>query len=426
MYKLTGYSTGKKNTAKGRLYMASAYLLLAWLCFTATGANAQTGLNFRTVEDSSYALYLKHDWKQLQKFGQQAIRQHIDYFYLRQRIGIAYYEQKKYQAALPQFLKAGSFNSADELLQEYIFYSLAFDGRYDEALRFSKRFGKDLQAKTNTKKPAPINYVTADFTVKVPQDPTVAYAFYNIGVGFNHRITKGYSAFHAYSYSWQKYTGGLYSQHRYYLALNIPLKKGFALQPAFSLLADQYSDTTLVYPRPPNPPGPPKRQISRQTYFSFIGSLNVSKILPYVRIDLGNAFSNLDTNYQIQHSLGLTVYPLGNQKLALSGNVIIHTRNFYKSVHPLVQGGLRFNAPQFFALSIVYTYANVYNFHIYNGYLVQNGYDLLKGNLLVAPEFIIKRRYSIYAAYQFETKTARETGLNYFTHGISIGTKLKF
>ncbi len=404
----------------------SCLLIFAVLLFSCFAALAQSELTFRTVEDSTYALYLKQDWKQLQQFGKQAERQKINYFYLQQRLGIAYYNQQKYQLALGHFNKAYAFNSGDELLQEYIYYSYAFDGRYDEALRFSKRFNKDLQLKTSTKKPAFINLVTADFTAKIPQNPDVAFPFYFVSVGFNHRITKGYSAFHTYSYSWQKYSGGLYSQHRYYLSLNIPLKKGFALNPAFSLLADQFADSIYLYPQPPQPPGPPRLQLQKKTYYSFIGSLNLSKILPYVRIDLTNSFSNLDTTYQIQHGLGLTVYPLANQKLSIMAGAILHTSNFYKKVQPMFQAGLRFNAPQFFSFSVVYTYANVYNFHLYNGYLVQNGYDLLRGNLTAMPEFIIKRRYSIFAAYQFETKTTRETGINYFAHGISIGTKLKF
>ena len=102
------------------------------------------------------------------------------------------------------------------------------------------------------------------------------------------------------------------------------------------------------------------------------------------------------------------------------------TNNFYKTIHPFLQAGLRFNAPQYFAMSIVYTYANIYNFHLYNGYLVQNGYDLLKHNVTVVPEFIIKHRFSIYAGYQLEFKTTRETNTNYIAHGITIGTKLKF
>lgn len=400
-----------------------AFIMMLVLSITTM---AQTELSFRTVEDSSYALYLKQDWKSLQQFGRQAEKQKYNYFYLQERLGIAYYNLQKYQVALTHFNKADALNSADEFLQEHLFYTYAFDGRYDEALRFSKKFSRDLQIKTRSKKPAFINLVTADFTVKLPQNSAVAFPFYFVSVGFNHRITKGYSAFHAYSYSWQKYTGGLYSQHRYYLSLNIPLKKGFSLNPAFSLLADQYADSVFRYPQYPQPPGPPRLQIQKKTYLSFIGSLNISKVMPYVRIDLTNSFSNLDTSYQIQHGLAVSVFPLANQKLALMAGAILHTNNYYKNLQPMLQAGLRFNAPQFFSLSIVYTYANVYNFHLYNGYLVQNGYDLLRGNLTAMPEFIIKRRYSVFAAYQFETKTTRETGINYFAHGVTIGTKLKF
>lgn len=425
MYRLTIHKArqGKHSSDFNRNYKAIIFFLLSVVVLN---VNAQQELNFRIVEDSSYALYLKHDWKQLQKLGHRAIRQNIDYFYLRERLGIAFYEQKKYQLALPQFVAANNLNSGDELVQEYIYYAYAFDNRYDEALRYSKQFNKALQVKTKSARPAPVNMVMADFTAKLPSNTSVAFPFYFLSVGLNHRITKGYSAYHAYSYSWQKYTQGNYGQHRYYLAVNIPLKKGFALTPAFSMLYDHYSDSIIRYPEPPNPPGPPRIEIQKRGYFSFIGSVNVSGSFPYVRVDLTNAFSNLDTAYQIQHTLGITVYPLANQKLAIGGALIVHTNNFYKNIAPLVQATLRFNAPQFFAFNVVYTYAGVYNYHLYNGYLVQNGYDLLRSNLTVAPEFIIKRRYSIYAAYQFETKTSRTTGVNYFAHGITLGTKLKF
>ena len=162
-------------------------------------SSAQTELNFKSVEDSSYALYLKKDWKQLEKFGAQAIHNKIDYFYLRERIGIAYYEQKKYQLAAPQFEKAKAFNSSDELTQEYLFYSYAFNNRYDEALHLTKHFSKDLKKKTGTEKPAPINLVQADFTVKIPENLNIANPYYFFGLGLNHRITRGFSFFHSYS-----------------------------------------------------------------------------------------------------------------------------------------------------------------------------------------------------------------------------------
>ena len=190
-------------------------------------------------------------------------------------------------------------------------------------------------------------------------------------------------------------------------------------------MLDQYADS--IFSQPPPPPQRPRPPtVNKSNYFSFIGSLNLSKVFPYVKLDLTNAFSNLDTSYQLQHSLGVTLYPLANQKFYIMATGILHTNDFYKTIHPLVQAGIGFHAPQFFAFSVVYTYANVYNFHLYNAYLVQNGYDLLRHNVTAVPEFIIKQRFSIYAAYQLELKTTRETKINYIAHGISIGTKLRF
>lgn len=407
-------------------------LIILIFLFSSITSAAQSELNFKTVEDSSFALYLKQDWNQLEKFGMQAIRNKIDYFYLSERIGIAYYAQKKYQLAAPQFEKAKAFNSSNDLNQEYLFYSYAFNNRYDEALHLTKHFPNDLKKKTGTIKPAAINLVQLDFTVKIPENSSIATPYYYFGFGLNHRITRGFSLFHSYAFSHQKYpinglkyTEGIYEQHKYYLSANVPLAKGFTINPAFSVMLDQYIDT-LFFPPPQPPQRPPRPEVRKRNYASFIGSLNVSKVFPYVKLDLTNAFSNLDTTYQLQHSLCITVYPLANQKLAFNATGILYTSDFYKTIHPLIQASIRFNAPQFFAMSVVYTYANIYNFHLYNGYLVQNGYDLLRHNIIASPEFIIKHRFSIYAAYQLELKTTRETNTNYIAHGITFGIKLKF
>ncbi len=403
-------------------YMCFGFVLIA-MALLPVSAGAQQ-LNSQVVEDSTYAMYLRGDWKQLQQFSREALKQHIDYYYLRERLGIAYYMQQKYQLAAPQFEKAYAFNSGDELNNEYLFFSYAFDGRYNEALKLSRHFSPELKKKTYTTKPAPVNLAMLEFTVKVPESSSVGLPFYFVTLGLNHRISKGFSAFHAYSYSTQKYTRGIYQEHRYYLSANITLPKGVSINPAFSMLYNHYTDSLFGQPFPPQ--RPPYLGTRKSGYFSFIGSLNISKVFPYVRLDITNAFSNLDTTYQLQHTLGVTLYPLANQKFAILANAMLYTGDYYKTVKPVLQGGIKFNAPQFFATSIVYTYANIYNFHLFNGYLVQNGYDLLRHNVMVMPEFIIKKRYSLYAMYQLELKTTRETKVNYLSHGISFGTKLRF
>ncbi|HRG89906.1 MAG TPA: hypothetical protein PLW44_12860, partial [Chitinophagales bacterium] len=55
-------------------------LVLVTFALLPIGANAQQ-LNSLVVEDSTYAMYLRGDWKQLQHYGRQALKQGIDYYY---------------------------------------------------------------------------------------------------------------------------------------------------------------------------------------------------------------------------------------------------------------------------------------------------------------------------------------------------------
>ncbi|MBN2482093.1 MAG: hypothetical protein JXB19_10155, partial [Bacteroidales bacterium] len=64
-------------------------------------AQQQEKLTYAEVNSQTYQLYLDRDWHALIKVGKHALREGIDYYYLRMRIGIAYYELKRYQASIP-------------------------------------------------------------------------------------------------------------------------------------------------------------------------------------------------------------------------------------------------------------------------------------------------------------------------------------
>lgn len=384
-------------------------LITILLFFVSVGLYAEGGFNFRMVEDSSYKLYLYQDWKGLQQFGRDAVHNGIDYFYLRQRIGIAAYKLEKYQVAKVHFEHADAFNH-DDVTDEYLYYSLLFSGNYNEASRLTKRFSKDLKVKTKTGKNSIINLLQVEGGLKFTNSYLVNNLYY-FSLGIGHTLGRGYTAYHSYTYTTQQYFYGTYQQHQYYLSADLPLKKGFSLQPAFSLF---YARFQIQIP-----------EVPAKSKLAFLGSLNISKVAPYVAFNLTNSFTNFDTSYQIQHALALTVYPLANQKFWFGGNVILFTSNFYKNLTPLTQGNIGFNVPRYFSFNVVYTHAGVHNFNLYNGYLAQNGYDLLKDNLTITPAFIIKYRYIIYAAYQLEFKREEVTRVNYTSNAISLGLKIK-
>jgi len=90
------------------------------------GVFSQDSLNFKQVDSLSYKAYIIKDWKEVKSIGSKAINQDIDYFYLRMRLGIAYYEQENYRKAAQHFDKAIDFNPDDSLATEYLFYANKF------------------------------------------------------------------------------------------------------------------------------------------------------------------------------------------------------------------------------------------------------------------------------------------------------------
>jgi len=56
---------------------------------------AQDTLTFAKVEAQSYSLYTQKNWDELIRLGKMALSRGIDYYYLRYRMGVAYYMQKK-------------------------------------------------------------------------------------------------------------------------------------------------------------------------------------------------------------------------------------------------------------------------------------------------------------------------------------------
>ena len=76
-----------------------------------------SGQSFVKIDSATYAQYLAGDWKTLVREGKAALDQDVDYYYLRMRMGIAYYELENYRAAIDQLNQSLS-EEFDELEEE--------------------------------------------------------------------------------------------------------------------------------------------------------------------------------------------------------------------------------------------------------------------------------------------------------------------
>jgi tetratricopeptide (TPR) repeat protein len=119
--------------------------------FFLNALNAQEKLNYMSVDKQSYELFQNKKWPELIQFSEKVRRNGIDFFFLQVRTGIALYNEKKYRKATDFFLQAYSNDQSFEWLQEYIYYSLFYSGRYPEAIKYASLFSNAVQEKIGFK-----------------------------------------------------------------------------------------------------------------------------------------------------------------------------------------------------------------------------------------------------------------------------------
>ncbi len=109
-------------------------------------AESQT-LSVVQVDKQTYDYYINGQWKELITLANKAIKQGIDFFYLRTRLGIAYYNRGQYRLAIKHFRKALQWYPKDKIILEYLYYSYLLGGQIADANKLFEDLPLDLQNK---------------------------------------------------------------------------------------------------------------------------------------------------------------------------------------------------------------------------------------------------------------------------------------
>jgi hypothetical protein len=110
-------------------------------------AYSQDTLDFKSLDKKTYELYEQGQWDELIHWGKQGIRSGFDYYYLRARLGVAYFMTGRYFFAVPQFRKSLDFNEESSFSKEYLFYSLLNAGQSNEAQKLKVKLAPEVQSK---------------------------------------------------------------------------------------------------------------------------------------------------------------------------------------------------------------------------------------------------------------------------------------
>ena len=383
--------------------------------------------SFVKIDSATYAQYLAGDWSALIRDGKQAIRQDVDYYYLRMRLGIAFYEMKNYMTAAGHFKKALEFNQDDPVAQEYLYFSWLYSGQSERAGIYRESFSGKLSERFPPEKAAFFEAISAEYLYSSAQNDEMvnnaeAYfdglisgyqeltrGYHNVNFSIQHRIQPGITFSHAYTYldksNFMYYHDGLavttvdgqkVRQHQYYLSPSFTSVRGFTVSPSFHFLGIGYQ----VIGSGGNGFGPGSQvsMIDEKTSAIVVGLALLQAAGP-VNITLGGNYSKLNEEKQVLVRGGLTWFPQGNLDLYLGAymntqaGITGNTTAYNMIPEYLLGAGIASRV----WIEVFGSHGDMINYMEGNGYIVYNGLDRMKHKIstnLVYP--ITKKGSKIY------------------------------
>ena len=404
--------------AGSKTYSVVFVLLLS--CFSSFAQEEEFTSQY--VENRSYSLYLSKDWKSLVLLGDSALDKGFDYYFLRLRLGIALYEQKKYLLAKDHFIKAIEFNSLEDLPQEYLFYCYFFTDHFEESRALAKTFSPALKSKLEYQKWKPVDIFSFDMGSKLTASADIPNAGYaNIALG--HFIANRVYLYHAYTYYGQGNSNYLWkiNQNQYYIKASMPLKNDWNLALSFHAIGRDL----LEYPKvnyPPSGPGAWKPTSTKTS--NFVESFSLKKSVKKFDYTVGSTVLWLDSLYQFQHDVSATYYPFANNKVAVGAVLYTHTSNAYSQMSFAAVPFVSIKPSSKISMYTSYLYNQRNNIAEWNGALVNNSPDFTSGRFTLNTTFRLSTKLDASVTYQYEMKKAYYTA-DYNFNSFFVSLKYK-
>jgi len=413
------------------MYQIKKIVILNIFLILTIGVISQESESYKEVDSETYSLYLQSNWKELIKLGKTSLKQDITFYYLQVRMGIAYYELKKYRKAIPYFEKSRKLNRKNELVNEYLYYSYLFSGRSNDARKLTKELSSELKTKIGIKINPIFSSISFDLRAEefeeykaepatgdlLQQDVRTDYSYFSFGaehlIKNNRKISWSYSRinigatiFDIGDLNEQVDNDRKIDQNQFYYSYQNQLKYGLSMTLAANLINIGSTGSELI-PVWGRGGGGMISTTTRYATNELIGYFALRKDFSNFKIGLNSSISNLDKNFQIQPGIDFIYYPFANTNIYLStkANYLMENANNQWRNEPIIKQAVGFRLFSFYFEPSI-TYGSIINFIENDAFIVNNDNDIISDRyeFLVYGSFF-KSRLNLFAKYQNYNKT---------------------
>ncbi|MEN9522036.1 MAG: hypothetical protein RL065_413, partial [Bacteroidota bacterium] len=290
--------------------MYKGLILGVMICLLSFSTHAQKRMTAGYLDTLTYKKYSKGDWGAVLKYGKNAVKHHIDFYYLRCRMGYAYYMKKQYRASAYEYEKALKLYPGGYEALEYLYYCYIENQEFDRASLTYKKFSAEQKIRIHDYRVPIIKNIQMTSGVKHTNVSQSLRDLNFTSASIGHYVASGFSLFHQYSALQQDAYSSSIRQHQYYVSAHLPLKKGWQIMPAFHYIK------TNVMPVTPTPPNTGTLAMLDSTS-SMLAGILISKATKKIEVGYNFSFSNFNSGTQIQNSLFAFAFPFNNNNLSI-------------------------------------------------------------------------------------------------------------
>ena len=374
--------------------------------------------NAKEIESRTYDLFVKARWDELINACNNSLDAGIDFYYLRMRLGTAYYEKKNYMSASVQFESALEKTPSDPTAMEYLYFSYLFSGRNEDARALAGDMPLSLrkklkiqtvnflagayteggytynrsfdESKRNVLEGNPVIYNeqsitkgTSYFNISLMHNPgsriTFFQAYNNINIATAKQIKSGNNEAVFFDLNTK--------QNEYYLNCNISAGGGFSLLGAIHYINLNIEDVNVTF----DPSNNPIYNKTSANDNNFTAHLSIGKNTNHFRFYFNNSISYLNKAHQLQNGITVVYFPLGNLNLYTISDIVLHSNknpnsDFISKGIYTQKAGLKLIKNLWF--ESFYTFGEIYNYNEAGSFVVYNINDVIKNRFgvnLISP-----------------------------------------
>ncbi|MFZ4724911.1 MAG: tetratricopeptide repeat protein [Paludibacter sp.] len=377
------------------------YKLLIIFLFISLPFYAQKSYNFSSIDSLSYNYYINGNWEKLFEISKVAELNNINFKFLQQRVGYAYFLKGDYFSAQYHYEKALKFDEYDVDTRTYLYYCGLFTSNFANARFHANKLTLKNQEAIHFKPFALISLLDFEYNYKANNSNTRSSPNYmrgGVGTNFNSKLNL-YQSMSTYSQVIETYS---IKQDEYFALMGWTVSPHLVINAAYHYI---------------------NAQIDSAIYTSnYIGNLGFIKLSStFNRFDVGFSGSMLNnySGYTSQIGLQAGVQLPGKANIYLQSSLYTLTDStsnrivFSQSI-----GGLVFKK---LWIKGSVTLGNLKNYTDNNGLYVYNSIDPTIFRTALSTFWKLSPNLTLFGNYTYDIKNITNINTNYNQHSFSTG-----